>query len=151
MTATERYQQAHEENFKQQYPSAYNDGHYAPPKMPKIKTANGLTKFITNFLLWKGHRATRVNVSGRMIDDIEVGPTGNKIGVKKWIPSSTRKGASDISATIFGKSVMLEIKCGSDKPRLEQIREQALERKAGGVYEFISTTEQFFILYDSLV
>jgi hypothetical protein len=46
---------------------------------------------------------------------------------------------------------MIEIKCGADKPRPEQLQEQERERKAGGIYEFISTPEQFLELYDKVV
>lgn len=151
MTYKHRYQQAHEQNFKRVYPKAYADGLYSPPVMPKIKTANGLTKFITNFILWSGFRATRINVQGRLVDGTERGPTGNIIGVKKWIPSSTRRGSADISCTINGRSVMIEIKIGADRPSEFQLREQVLERKSGGVYEFISTPEEFITLYDNLV
>lgn len=138
MNFKERYNQAHYEWFQQQYPLAFKDGFYSPPKMASVIYANGLTKFITNFLFWKGHRATRVNVQGRMVNG-------------KWIPSSTRKGTADISATIKGRSVMIEIKVGSDKPRLEQLQEQQRERMAGGIYEFISTPEMFLELYDNIV
>jgi hypothetical protein len=67
------------------------------------------------------------------------------------LPSSTRKGSADISCTIFGKAVQIEIKVGRDKPRPDQLTEQIRERKAGGIYEFIGTPEQFFELYDKIV
>jgi hypothetical protein len=151
MTYKERYQKAHEEYFKIKYPNAYKDGYYLDPKVPKVDSANGLTTFICNYLAWLNHRATRINVSGRLVDGVEKQPSGAKIGVKKWIPSSTRKGTADISATIKGRSVMLEIKVGSDRPRPEQLTEQARERRAGGIYEFIKTPEEFFYLYDYIV
>jgi hypothetical protein len=133
-----RYNEAHHEWFKEQYPAAYKDGFYSPPPMPSVAKANGLTKYITNFLFWKGHRATRVNVQGRIVKG-------------KWIPSSTRKGTADISATIRGRSVMIEIKVGSDRARPEQLQEQERERKSGGIYEFIRTAEEFLELYDKVV
>lgn len=151
MTYKERYQKAHEEYFKIKYPNAYKDGYYLDPKLPKVDSANGLTSFICNYLSWLDHRATRINVSGRLVDGVEKQPSGAKIGVKKWIPSSTRKGTADISATIKGRSVMLEIKVRTDKPRSEQLTEQARERRAGGIYEFIKTPEEFFSLYDYIV
>jgi hypothetical protein len=138
MTPKERFNAAHLEWFKVEYPSAFTSGFYVPPFYPQVAKSNGLTQFIVKFLTWSGHRATRVNVSGRMVKG-------------KYIPSSTRKGTADISATIKGRSVQIEIKTGSDKPRPEQLREQELERKAGGIYEFISTPEQFLEIYDPLV
>jgi hypothetical protein len=138
MTNKARYSAAHKIWFAQNYPTAFKDGFYAEPKMPVVSTANGLTTFICNYLNWLGHRATRINVSGRKVMD-------------KWIRSSTRKGTSDISATVKGKSVMIEIKVGIDKPSEDQLKEQIKERAAGGIYEFVSSVEKFFMLYDNLL
>lgn len=138
MNIKDRYQQAHEKWFKEEYPHAYKDGYYLEPKMPKIETANGLTTFICNYVKWEGYRATRINVSGRQIKG-------------KWIPSSTRKGSADISLTVKGRAAMIEIKVGRDRPRPEQLQEQERERRAGGVYEFIHNPDEFFMLFDYLV
>lgn len=138
MTNKARYSAAHKIWFANNYPTAFKDGFYAEPKMPVVSTANGLTTFVSNYLNWLGHRATRINVSGRKV--------GNK-----WIRSSTRKGTADISATIKGRSVMLEIKIGKDKPSEFQLAEQMKERNAGGVYEFVSSVDEFFMLYDNLL
>lgn len=137
MTNKARYSAAHKIWFAQNYPVAFKDGFYAEPKMPVVSTANGLTTFVTNYLNWLGHRATRINVSGRKVGD-------------KWIRSSTRKGTADISATVKGKSVMIEIKIGRDKASEFQLAEQIKERKAGGVYEFVGSVDEFFMLYDNL-
>lgn len=130
----QRYQQAHELNFNR---VAKDAGHYFKPKMPDCNKSNGLTLAIVNFLIWSGHRATRVSSAGRMIKG-------------KFIPGPTRKGAADISATIQGRSVMFEVKIGADKPSEYQLREQELEEKAGGKYFFIKTFEQFLEEYDNL-
>jgi hypothetical protein len=105
---------------------------------PDVDTANGLTTMICTFIKWNGYRATRINVMGRKV--------GNK-----WIKSSTRKGTADISATIRGRSCWFEVKVGRDKPRPEQLAEQARERASGGVYEFISTPGNFYAVYDMIV
>jgi hypothetical protein len=135
MTFKERYNAAHHEYYKLKYPNVVADGLYCSPTLPKYKTANGLTKFITNYILWAGWRATRVNTMGRQVGG-------------KWIPGTTRKGTADISATINSRSVMMEIKIGKDKASEYQLKEQELERKAGGIYEFISSPDDFFTLYD---
>lgn len=147
----ERYLQAHENYFKEQYPNAYRNGHYTPPKMPIVAKANGLTTFIINYLTWQGFRATRINVSGRLIDGVEKTASGAVLTTKKWMRSTTRKGTADISATINGRSVMLEIKVGRDRPSEHQLIEQQRERKAGGIYEFCSSPEEFFQIYDKVV
>ncbi len=129
-----RYIEAHQLSFSQAVKDA---GHTFKTTMPDCNTSNGLTQAIVKFLLWHGHRATRVSSAGRMVKG-------------KYIPGGTRKGAADISATVHGKSLMLEIKIGSDKPSEYQLREQELERKAGGIYEFVKTFEEFLKIYDTL-
>jgi hypothetical protein len=132
-----RYNTAHYNYTLQRTPNVIRDGFYTGPTVPKVATANGLTQFICNFINWSGYRATRINTMGRMVGG-------------RWIHSTTRKGSADISSTIKGRSVMWEVKVGRDRPRPEQLAEQAKERAAGGMYEFISTPEQFFAIFDTL-
>mgnify|MGYP000125447878 CR=1 FL=1 len=147
----ERYLQAHENYFKEQYPNAYRNGHYSPPKMPVVAKANGLTTFIINYLTWQGFRATRINVSGRLIDGVEKTASGAVLTTKKWMRSTTRRGTADLSCTINGRSVMIEIKVGRDRPSEHQLLEQQRERKAGGIYEFCGSPEVFFEIYDKVI
>jgi len=133
----ERYRSAHRLHFARKYPMAMSTGYFTA-NMPKVNKANGLTTFILNFLEWSGHRATRISSAGRVVNG-------------RYIPGTTRKGTADISATIKGRSVMIEIKVGRDRPSEYQLAEQARERAAGGIYEFISTPEQFFELYETLL
>ena len=133
-----RYTEAHYKHTIERTPSVVKDGHYSPPNMPKVGTANGLTTFVQNFTNWMGYRATRINTMGRNIGG-------------KWIKGATRRGTSDLSLTLKGKSVMIEIKIPPDKPSEHQLKEQSKERAAGGIYEFISTPEQFFELFDRVV
>jgi hypothetical protein len=133
-----RYNEAHLKHTAERTPSIIRDGHYFNPTIPKTETANGLTKFIENYINWMGWRATRVNTTGRQLGG-------------KWIYGTTRRGSSDISATVNGKSLMLEIKIGKDKPSEHQIKEQAKERAAGGEYYFVSTPEQFFEQLDCFI
>jgi hypothetical protein len=133
-----RYAEAHYKHTLERTPSVVKDGHYSPPIIPKVATANGLTTFVQNFVNWQGYRATRINTMGRQIGS-------------KWIKGTTRRGTSDLSLTLKGKSVMVEIKIPPDKPSEHQLKEQAKERAAGGIYEFISTPEQFFELFDRVV
>jgi len=128
----QRYIEAHQLSFSQAVKDA---GHTFKATMPDCNKANGLTQAIVKFLLWHGHRATRISSSGRVIKG-------------RYIPGTTRKGAADISATIKGKSVMFEVKIGADKPSPKQLREQELEIKAGGAYYFVKTFEEFLNIYD---
>lgn len=118
-------------------PQAVKDNFCPMPNFPKVNTSNGLTQYIVNFINWSGYRATRINTMGRMVQG-------------RWIHSTTRKGSADISSTIKGRSVMLEIKIGADKPRPEQLEEQRREIAAGGLYFFVKTPEDFLTIFDSL-
>jgi hypothetical protein len=128
------YNDAHFLHFQQEYPKAYKDGFYCKPKMPVITKANGLTVFIINYLNWCGHNATRISSAG-----VNYGGQFRR--------STTRSGTADITATIKGRSVKIEIKIGKDKASEDQLKEQARERKAGGIYEFVSNPETFFLFY----
>lgn len=147
----ERYKTAYDKFQYKNYPSSSKDFGTLPPKFPDITTSNGLTKFIVDFLKFEGWRATRINVSGRLIEQPEKQPSGVILGTKKWMHSSTRKGTADVSATIKGRSVMIEVKVGKDKPREAQLEEQARERAAGGIYEFVYTPDEFLELYDKIL
>lgn len=146
-----RYYEAHEMNFKQQYPSAYASGHYTRPNFPKVSKSNGLTMYIVNYLTWMGFRATRINVTGRLIEQPEKQESGIYLATKKYIHSSTRKGSADISSTIRGRSVQWEVKVGRDRPSEAQIKEQQRERRAGGEYFFVHTPDEFLTLLDSVL
>lgn len=146
----QHYQQAHARDFEQRYPAAWRDGHYTPPVMPDVHKANGLTRAIVNYLNWMGHRATRINVTGRLVEAPERQASGNSIQVKKWLPSTTRKGTADISATVHGRSAMWEVKVGRDKPSEYQLAEQQREQRAGGKYFFVHDMDEFLEQYFSI-
>ena len=131
-----RFDLAYKENFKNEYPVAYASHGCLKTSFPDTSKANGLTQAIIKYLMWSGHRATRITSAGRMLG-------------KRFIPGTTRKGAADISSTIKGRSVMWEVKI-NDQPAMEQLREQELERKAGGEYFFVHSMDEFFKHYDTL-
>lgn len=147
----QRYFEAHEMNFKREYPAAFKDGFYSKPNLPKVATSNGLTTFIINYLSWLGYRATRINVTGRLVEQPEKQDSGIYLATKKYIHSATRKGTADISSTIRGRSVQWEVKVGKDRPSDKQIKEQQRERRAGGEYFFVHSPDEFLTLLDSLM
>lgn len=151
MTPLNRYQQAHRANQDAKYPQGVKDHGYVKTVMPDCNTANGLTRAIVNFLLWNGHRATRINSAGRVIKAPQRQASGVSLMTAKYIPGATRRGAADISSTIRGRSVMWEVKVGKDRPSEYQLAEQELERKAGGEYYFVHSFEEFLHEYDKLI
>jgi hypothetical protein len=152
MTHKDRYQAIHEQWFAKTYPAAYCDGHYSAPTMPPIRKANGLTRYITNVLFWYPKaQGTRINSQGRMLQESYTNVVGQTKTLQKWIPGTTAAGTADIVGVINGRAVNIEIKVGTDRPRPAQLAMQSKVREAGGVYEFISTPDEFWALWDRLV
>lgn len=145
-----RYEIAYRLMQSREYPSATKDFGFVTTKYPDVRKANGLTLAICNFLNWSGHRATRINTQGQMMTEKYRGRVIN-YGFR---PTTTRKGTADISATIkvngIGRSVMWEVKIGSDKPSVQQLEEQKREISAGGYYFFVKSIDEFFDQFDSL-
>jgi len=111
------------------------------------KTANGLTRCIIDYLTLQGYQAERISTTGRMVDNTKtftnvLGIT-KQIGSKKWIKGSGTKGSADISATIKGKSVKIEVKIGKDRQSEHQKKYQESIEKSGGIYLIATSFEQF--------
>ena len=122
----------------------------APPKYSD-KTANGLTSCIIQWIRLHGYQAENIKVTGRQIDRRKVVSDclGNQrqIGTLQWIKTSGTRGSADISATIAGKSVKIEVKIGRDKQRPAQMEYQRSVEAAGGIYFIASTFQQFYDWY----
>ena len=82
------------------------------PKHQKT-TKRNYRKSPIDFLNLSGHMAERINCTGRYMDRSQTfeDVTGKvrTIGTGQWIPTSGMKGTADISATINGRSVKIEI------------------------------------------
>ena len=102
------------DHFRRDHP---NFPEYAIPPQPyRDDTANGLTKCIVDYIRYNGGQAERINT----------------------------KGSADISATIAGRSVKIEVKIGLDRQSEAQRRYQATVERAGGLY-FIAKDFTSFI------
>ena len=116
-----------------------------------VNSANSLTKAIITFIKLKGYHAANIKVTGRMVDQrvTYTDILGNKrqIGSCKYIKSSMEVGTADISATIKGLTVMIEVKWGKDRQSEAQKRYQARIEKAGGIYLIIHKFEEFYEWY----
>ena len=67
-------------------------------------------------------------------DNTANGLTKQRGGRIVWRKSNTTKGSADISATIAGRSVKIEVKIGLDHQSEAQRRYQASIERAGGLY-----------------
>lgn len=119
------------------------------------KTANGLTKAIVKWINLNGYQAERISTSGRWVDNSKVvtDVLGNrkKIGSGKYIKGSGTKGSADISATIKGKSIKIEVKIGKDKQSEAQKEYQKAIERAGGIYFIAKDFNSFYEFYTTLV
>jgi len=134
---------------RNQYPNVPEHG--LKPIKYEDKTANGLTKAIIDFLNISGHFAERINTMGRMVDSRKqvtdvIGRT-KTIGTAKYIPTTGTKGSADISATINGKSVKIEVKIGKDRQSQDQIQYQKRTEQAGGIYLIAKDFQGFYDWY----
>lgn len=111
---------------------------YLAPRTFRDDSANGLTKCILSILRIKGHQAERINSTGRIIDKrksyTDVVGRRRTIGSYDWVYGTTTKGTTDISATIAGHSVKIEVKIGIDRQSEAQRIYQAEVEQAGGIY-----------------
>ncbi len=128
------------ERFKDMKPPAYTD-----------KTANGLTRMVMDWIKFNKGQSERINVTGRfikakMITDV-VG-FKRQVGNDKWIKGQGTKGSADISATIQGKSVKIEVKIGKDKMSEDQVKYQEAIEKAGGIYYIAKDFDSFYKWYN---
>lgn len=69
------------------------------------------------------------------------------IGSIEWRPSGSTKGSADISATIGGRSVKIEVKIGKDRQSEAQRRYQAAIEQAGGLYYIARDFTEFHSWY----
>ncbi len=124
---------------------------YLPKPKYEDRTANGLTKCIIDYIKFSGGQAERINSTGRPIDQrktyTDVLGRTRQVGGYKWVFGTGTKGTADISATINGKSIKIEVKIGNDKQSEAQEKYQCEIERAGGIYVIAKTFEQFYLWY----
>lgn len=125
-----------------------------PIKSYSDKTANGLTRCIIDFLKLSGWQAERINTTGRPIDKRQVVTDAvgkqRQIGSVEWIRSGSTPGSADISATIQGRSVKIEVKCkatgDNNQSAGQKLYQQHIEA-AEGLYYIARDFESFYEWY----
>lgn len=120
------------------------------PTKHRDDTANGLTRCIIRYLWLKGWQSERVNTMGRPVDarkTFDVAGCQRQVGTLRWGKSTSTPGSADISATIAGRSVKIEVKIGLDRQSEAQRRYQATVERAGGLYFIAKDFESFIEWY----
>lgn len=123
--------------------------------IPKTKyndqNANGLTRCIIDFLSFSGWQAERINNTGRVIDRrssyTDILGRNKTIGGLEWVKGTGTDGTADISATIDGKSVKIEVKIGKDRQSQKQRQYQQRIERAGGIYVIAKSFQGFYSWY----
>ena len=127
---------------------------FLAPRKYEDRTANGLTKCVIDFIRLSGFQAERISCTGRRQDNTQiiedVLDRHRVIGSVAWIPTSGQRGTADVSATIRGRSVKLEIKAGKDKQRPDQVEYKRQIEAAGGIYLLIHNFTEFFEWFNQL-
>ena len=151
MAALKQLRQLALEDSRQKHPSLPEK--YRSIRTYTDKTANGLTRCIIDWLRFNGHQAERIAVMGRPIDNTKVVVDtlgfSRRIGSIKWIPGSGQRGSSDISATIRGRSIKIEVKI-RDRQSEHQKSYQLQIEKAGGLYWLVRSFDEFYEFYNML-
>ena len=111
---------------------------YAPKAKYRDDSANGLTRCIIDYIRLHGGQAERVNTMGVPIDHrrqvTDVLGHSLTIGSIEWRTGGGTNGSADISATIRGRAVKIEVKIGRDRQSEAQRQYQAAIEQAGGLY-----------------
>lgn len=122
------------------------------PRKFRDDSSNGLTKCITIFLQLKGWQAERIANMGRLMNTqhtfSDVVGRQRTIGQAKWVKGTGTNGTADISATIKGRSVKIEVKYGADRQSEAQKKYQRTIEMAGGLYYVARTFEGFLNWYN---
>ena len=118
------------------------------------KTANGLTKMVVSFIQMSGYQAERINTMGTFRGPkkyTNLDGVTRSVGKGTYTRSGSTPGSADISATINGRSVKIEIKIGADRQSDAQKNYQDAIEKAGGTYLIVKNFDEFIEWYDSFM
>jgi hypothetical protein len=137
------------DDCKRQYPNVPRQ--YIPAPKYTDRTANGLTKCIIDYIRLTGGQAERINCTGRIIDSrttcTDVLGHNRTIGSLHYIKTAGQRGTADISATIQGRSVKIEVKIGADRQSEAQKEYQRSIETSGGIYFVAKDFGQFLSWY----
>lgn len=136
----------------------YPNNPYLPIPKYSDATSNALTKCVIDYINFNGFQSERINSTGRQIDNRKTSTDvlGNQrtIGSVKWIKSNTQTGTSDISATIKGRSVKIEIKCAGSGDKYQSEEQKIYQKQieaAGGIYLIVRNFNQFYEWFHDFV
>jgi hypothetical protein len=111
------------------------------------RTSGELTKSIKAAIELSGGQCERIANMGRTLDNrysyTDVLGHSKTIGSVKYIPGTGTNGTADLSATIDGRSIKIEVKIGKDRMSEAQKHYREKVEAAGGIYIVARSFEQF--------
>lgn len=133
----------------------YPDNPYPCLDSWKDTKANDLTKSIIGFIKLLGYQAERISSTGRVVNTQREVVTSSgfkhRIGSVQYIKSTSTNGTADISATVKGRSVKIEVKIGRDKQSSDQSDYQRDVESAGGIYYIAKDFQSFYDWFAGLI
>ena len=139
----------------EKYPSFKGKENLLPPYKTKEAGANDLTRLVIDFLTYNNCQAERISSQGQYRDGkkqvTDVIGRVRTIGTGIWTKGSSTKGTADVSATIKGRSIKIEIKFGTDRQSDAQKEYQFSIEKALGIYIIVKTFDEFLLWYDNFL
>lgn len=130
----------------------YPNNPYPVAMIHTERNANSLTNAVIRWIQLHGGQAERINTMGRYLPGktISKGFYGSTTTKGEYIPTTSTKGSADISSTINGRSVKIEIKYGKDVQSDAQRKYQADIERAGGIYWLVRTFDEFVTMWEGL-
>jgi hypothetical protein len=138
------------EDLRLKYPSL--DEKYMAFIKWSDNSANALTKCVIAYITYKGGQAERISSQGQYREGAKIQVGTGEIAYHKqlpgkWTPGQSTKGTADISSTIRGRSVKIEIKQKDQQSEVQKQYQAAIER-AGGVYIIVRNFDEFVVWYE---
>jgi hypothetical protein len=125
--------------------------HAIPSKTWSDNSANGLTKCVIDLINYEGYQAERISTQGTYVEGAKIKVGENERQLKgKYIPTQGTKGSADISATIRGRSVKIEIKQKDRQSEVQKQYQESIER-AGGIYIIVRNFDEFVEWFDLFI
>ena len=147
-----RFEEIYKKDKLKNYPSFIGKEFAIPPPNLKEAGANDLTRLIIDFLTINDCQAERISSQGQYRDKSKIitDCIGRQrtVGSGVWTKGSSTKGTADISATIKGRSVKIEVKWGKDTQSDAQKEYEHSINKAGGIYLIANNFDDFVNWFD---
>ena len=148
-----RFETLYIKNKIENYPSFIGRENCIPKPDLKENGANALTKLVIQWIEFNNGQAERISNTGTYRDGkktvVDCIGRQRTIGSGIWTKGTGTNGTADISSTIKGRSVKIEIKWQKDKQSDDQISYEQSITKAGGIYIIVKTFDDFLEWFDN--